>query len=77
MQPRRLWLDFKCIRKSQEGVGKTNAVNGLGAGEEPFRRLNGVHINVVCLVSVQDSLRDQQLAETSSFKCEFKTVPHF
>lgn len=76
MQPRRLWLDFKCIRKSQEGPRKTNAVNVLGAGEDPFRRLDGVHSNVVCLDRVQDSLRDQQLAETSSFKCEFKTVIH-
>lgn len=76
MQPRRLWLDFKCIRKSQKGARKTNAVNGLGAGEDPFRRLDGVHSNVVCLDHVQDSLRDQQLAETSSFKCKFKTVTH-
>lgn len=49
----------------------------LGAGEDPFRRLDAVHINVVCLDSFQDSLRDQQLAEAISFKCKFKTVTHF
>lgn len=38
MQPRRLWPDFKCIRKSHEGVGKTNAANGFGNEKRPFRK---------------------------------------
>jgi hypothetical protein len=31
-------LDFKCIRKSHKGVGKTNAANACETGKRPFQK---------------------------------------